>query len=48
MAKNLEHRYLFSGVLEIMVLQSLRLRPIRGYTGAQVFRCPGWRGSLRR
>src|SRR5947199_9361157 len=31
MAKNLEHRDLFPGALEIKVLQSLRLRPMHGY-----------------
>src|SRR5438876_9610515 len=31
MAKNPEHRDLFPGALEIMVLQSLRLRPMHGY-----------------
>jgi PadR family transcriptional regulator, regulatory protein PadR len=31
MAKNLEHRDLFPGALEIMILQSLRLKPMHGY-----------------
>jgi transcriptional regulator len=31
MAKNSEHRDLFPGALEIMILQSLRLRPMHGY-----------------
>jgi PadR family transcriptional regulator PadR len=31
MAKNPEHRELFPGALEIMILQSLRLRPMHGY-----------------
>ena len=31
MAKNPEHRDLFPGALEIMVLQTLRLRPMHGY-----------------
>ena len=31
MAKNPEHRDLFPGALEIMVLQSLRLKPMHGY-----------------
>ena len=31
MAKNPEYRDLFPGALEIMVLQSLRLRPMHGY-----------------
>jgi PadR family transcriptional regulator PadR len=31
MAKNPEHRDLFPGALEIMVLQLLRLRPMHGY-----------------
>jgi transcriptional regulator len=31
MAKNPEHRGLFPGALEIMILQSLRLRPMHGY-----------------
>ena len=31
MAKNPEHRDLFPGALEIMILQSLRLRPMHGY-----------------
>src|ERR1700749_4296128 len=31
MAKNPEHRDLFSGALEIMVLQSLKFRPMHGY-----------------
>lgn len=31
MAKNLEHRDLFSGALEMMILHSLRLKPMHGY-----------------
>jgi transcriptional regulator len=31
MAKSSEHRDLFPGALEIMILQSLRLRPMHGY-----------------
>jgi PadR family transcriptional regulator, regulatory protein PadR len=31
MAKNSEHRDLFPGALEVMILQSLRLRPMHGY-----------------
>ena len=31
MAKNSEHRDLFPGALEIMILQSLRFRPMHGY-----------------
>ena len=31
MAKNPEHRDLFPGALEIMILQSLLLRPMHGY-----------------
>lgn len=31
MAKNPEQRDLFPGALEIMILQSLRLRPMHGY-----------------
>jgi PadR family transcriptional regulator PadR len=31
MAKNSEHRDLFSGALEMMILQSLRLKPMHGY-----------------
>jgi PadR family transcriptional regulator PadR len=31
MAKNPEHRDLFPGALEIMILQSLRRRPMHGY-----------------
>jgi len=31
MAKNPQHRDLFPGALEIMILQSLRLRPMHGY-----------------
>jgi transcriptional regulator len=31
MARNSEHRDLFPGALEIMILQSLRLRPMHGY-----------------
>jgi PadR family transcriptional regulator PadR len=31
MAKNPEHRDLFPGALEMMILQSLRLRPMHGY-----------------
>jgi PadR family transcriptional regulator PadR len=30
-AKNPEHRDLFPGALEIMILQSLRLKPMHGY-----------------
>ena len=32
MAKNPEHRDLFPGALEIMILQSLRLKPMHGYS----------------
>ncbi len=32
MAKNPEHRDLFPGALEIMILQSLRIRPMHGYS----------------
>ena len=31
MAKNPEHRDLFPGALEIMILQSLRCKPMHGY-----------------
>jgi len=31
MAKDLERRDLFPGALELMILQSLRLRPMHGY-----------------
>ena len=31
MAKNPEHRDLFPGALEIMILQSLRRKPMNGY-----------------
>ena len=31
MLKNSEHRDLFPGALEIMILQSLRLKPMHGY-----------------
>jgi PadR family transcriptional regulator PadR len=31
MAKNSEHRDLFPGALEMMILQSLRLKPMHGY-----------------
>jgi PadR family transcriptional regulator, regulatory protein PadR len=31
MAKNPEHRDLFPGALEIMILQSLELKPMHGY-----------------
>jgi len=31
MARNNEHRDLFPGALEMMILQSLRLRPMHGY-----------------
>jgi transcriptional regulator len=31
MAKNREHRDLFPGALEVMILQSLRIRPMHGY-----------------
>ena len=31
MAKNPEHRDLFPGALEVMILHSLRLRPMHGY-----------------
>jgi transcriptional regulator len=31
MARNPEHRDLFPGALEIMILQSLRLKPMHGY-----------------
>ena len=31
MAKNPEHRDLFPGALEVMILQSLSLRPMHGY-----------------
>ena len=31
MAKNPDHRDLFPGALEIMILQSLRLKPMHGY-----------------
>lgn len=35
MAKNPEHRDLFSGALEMMILQSLRLKPMHGYALAK-------------
>lgn len=31
MAKNPQHRGLFPGALELMILQSLRLKPMHGY-----------------
>ena len=31
MARNNEHRDLFPGALEMMILQSLRMRPMHGY-----------------
>ena len=31
MAKNPKHRDLFPGALEVMILQSLRLKPMHGY-----------------
>ena len=31
MAKNPEHRDLFPGALEVMILQSLRMKPMHGY-----------------
>jgi PadR family transcriptional regulator, regulatory protein PadR len=31
MAKNPEHRDLFPGALEVMILQSLRFKPMHGY-----------------
>jgi len=31
MARNPEHRDLFPGALEIMILQSLRIKPMHGY-----------------
>lgn len=31
MARNTEHRDLFPGALEMMILQSLRLQPMHGY-----------------
>ena len=31
MAKNPEHRDLFPGALEVMILQSLRVKPMHGY-----------------
>jgi PadR family transcriptional regulator PadR len=31
MGKNTEHRDLFSGALEMMILHSLRLKPMHGY-----------------
>ena len=31
MAKNSEHRDLFPGALEVMILQSLRYKPMHGY-----------------
>jgi PadR family transcriptional regulator PadR len=31
MSRNTEHRDLFPGALEMMILQSLRLRPMHGY-----------------
>src|SRR6202453_304592 len=38
MAKNPEHRDLFPGALEIMILQSLRLKPMHGYALVQHIR----------
>ena len=35
MAKNPEHRDLFSGALELMILHSLRLKPMHGYALAK-------------
>jgi PadR family transcriptional regulator PadR len=35
MAKDLEHRGLFPGALEMMILQSLRFRPMHGYALAK-------------
>jgi transcriptional regulator len=35
MAKNSEHRDLFPGALEMMILQSLRLKPMHGYALAK-------------
>jgi transcriptional regulator len=35
MAKNPEHRDLFPGALEMMILQSLRLKPMHGYALAK-------------
>jgi PadR family transcriptional regulator PadR len=35
MAKNPEYRDLFRGALEVMILQSLRLRPMHGYALAK-------------
>lgn len=35
MAKNPEHRDLFSGALELMILHSLRRRPMHGYALAK-------------
>ena len=35
MAKSSEHRDLFPGALEIMILQTLRLRPMHGYALAK-------------
>jgi PadR family transcriptional regulator, regulatory protein PadR len=35
MAKNPEHRDLFSGALEMMILQSIRLKPMHGYALAK-------------
>src|SRR5271170_2652063 len=35
MAKSSEHRDLFSGALELMILHSLRLKPMHGYALAK-------------
>jgi transcriptional regulator len=35
MTKNTEHRDLFPGALEMMILQSLRLKPMHGYALAK-------------
>lgn len=35
MVKNPEHRDLFSGALELMILHSLRLKPMHGYALAK-------------
>jgi PadR family transcriptional regulator PadR len=35
MTKNPEHRYLFPGALEMMIIQSLRLKPMHGYALAK-------------